>query len=381
MRNCDLTLLIIVLILAGVGIIFVYSSSAIIANDELHDSYYYLKRQIVWFIIGIILMRIFMNAEYDRLRKSGPLLLLVSIALLVLVLVPGIGKTIGGATRWIKISSFTLQPSELAKLACILYAADSLTRKQAVIGNFFRSLLPHLIIIGALFALLLLQPDFGTAIVIFCVIFVMCFISGIRLTHLFLPVLIALPFICVLVTKVGYRHKRILAFIDPWKYEKGSGFQIIQSFIALGSGGLFGSGLTESKQKLFFLPNPFTDFIFAVIGEELGFIGVCLIILLFIVLLYKGMNIALQSKDMFYKLLAVGVTSLIGIEAIINIGVNVGLLPTKGTTLPFISYGGSSLIFKFACIGILLNVSGKLTQAKACDYHVAAPFKVRKRGI
>jgi cell division protein FtsW len=164
--------------------------------------------------------------------------------------------------------------------------------------------------------------------------------------------------------KVGYRHKRMLVFLNPWKYEKGSGFQIIQSFIALGSGGLFGSGLTESKQKLFFLPKPYTDFIFAIIGEELGFIGAVFIIILFIILVYKGMAIALQSTDMFYKLLAVGVTSLIGIEAIFNIGVNIGMLPTKGTTLPFISYGGSSLVFKLACIGIILNVADKVNQVR-----------------
>lgn len=355
MKELDLTLLIVILTLTGIGIIMVYSSSAIIANDELNDSYYYLKRQIVWFIIGIVLMRIFMNLRYDSLRKLGPILLLISITALVLVLIPGIGKTLGGATRWIKIGSYTFQPSELAKFACIFYAADSLARKQDVIENFLRSLLPHLIIIGALFTLLLLQPDFGTAVVILCVIFIMCFVSGVKLFHLILPVLIALPFIYILITKVGYRQRRILAFLDPWKYQKGSGFQIIQSFIALGSGGIFGEGLTESKQKLFFLPKPHTDFIFAVIGEELGFIGAFFIIVLFIILLYKGMMISLQSKDMFYKLLAVGVTSLIGIEAIINIGVNVGFLPTKGTTLPFISYGGSSLIFKLASVGVLLK--------------------------
>lgn len=343
--------------LTNIGIIMVYSASAIISLERYNDPYFFLKRQLVWVFLGLLGMLFAARINYRAFPKLLKPALLFTLFLLVLVLFPQFGKAIAGAQRWLRIGDFTFQPSELAKLILILYMADTLSRKKEKIKNFTYGFLPPLIILGAIFILILLQPDLGTALIILVIILGMLFVSGVRLRHLFSLFLIALPSIWLLINKVGYRKRRILAFVDPWSDPRGAGFQIIQSLLALGSGGIFGRGLGEGTQKLFYLPAPHTDFIFAILGEELGFLGGVAVIILFGAFIYFGARIARRAPDLFGSLLALGITTWIGLQAMINIGVATGFLPTKGIPLPFISFGGSSLIFSLIGVGILLSIS------------------------
>lgn len=343
--------------LTSMGIIMVYSASAIISLERYNDPFFFLKRQLVWVFLGLLGMLFAARINYRAFPKLLKPALLFTLFLLVLVLFPQFGKAIAGARRWLRIGDFTFQPSELAKLILILYMADTLSRKKEKIKNFTYGFLPPLIILGAIFILILLQPDLGTALIILVVILGMLFVSGVRLRHLFSLFLIALPSIWLLINKVGYRKRRILAFVDPWSDPRGAGFQIIQSLLALGSGGIFGRGLGEGTQKLFYLPAPHTDFIFAILGEELGFLGGVAVIILFGAFIYFGARIARRAPDLFGSLLALGITTWIGLQAMINIGVATGFLPTKGIPLPFISFGGSSLIFSLIGVGILLSIS------------------------
>lgn len=353
----DATLAVVTLILVAIGIIMVYSSSAIIANESRGVSYLYLKKQLLWAFFGIICMIAFANISYTKMRNFSIIILFISLALLLLTFVPGLGATVGGARRWIRIGKFTFQPSEMVKPVLIFYVADALTRKQEVISSFFKGFFPILVIIGAFMFLLVSQPDLGTSIVIFISVFIIAYVCGVRVSHMFSIFLFSIPLLVTLIYKVGYRYKRILAFLSPQSAPESIGYQIMQSFIALGSGGLLGVGLGDGRQKLFYLPAPHTDFIFAIIGEELGFVGTFTICLLFVILVYRGILISLNCKDDFGRALAFGLTALIGLETVINMGVVCGLLPTKGATLPLISYGGSSLFFTLASIGILLNIS------------------------
>ena len=343
--------------LTSIGIIMVYSASAIISLERYNDPYFFLKRQLVWVFLGLLGMLFAARINYRAFPKLLKPALLFTLFLLVLVLFPQFGKAIAGARRWLRIGDFTLQPSEMAKLILILYIADTLSRKKEKIKNFTYGFLPPLIILGAIFILILLQPDLGTALIILVVILGMFFVSGVRLRHLFSLFLITLPSIWLLINKVGYRKRRILAFVDPWSDPRGAGFQIIQSLLALGSGGIFGRGLGEGTQKLFYLPAPHTDFIFAILGEELGFLGGVAVIILFGAFIYFGARIARRAPDLFGSLLALGITTWIGLQAMINIGVATGFLPTKGIPLPFISFGGSSLIFSLIGVGVLLSIS------------------------
>ncbi len=343
--------------LTSIGIIMVYSASAIISLERYNDPYFFLKRQLVWVFLGLLGMLFAARINYRAFPKLLKPALLFTLFLLVLVLFPQFGKEIAGARRWLRIGDFTLQPSELAKLILILYMADTLSRKKEKIKNFTYGFLPPLIILGAIFILILLQPDLGTALIILVVTLGMLFVSGVRLRHLFSLFLVALPSIWLLINKVGYRKRRILAFIDPWNDPRGAGFQIIQSLLALGSGGILGRGLGEGTQKLFYLPAPHTDFIFAILGEELGFLGGVAVIILFGAFIYFGARIARRAPDLFGSLLALGITTWIGLQAMINIGVATGFLPTKGLPLPFVSFGGSSLLFSLMGVGILLSIS------------------------
>ncbi len=343
--------------LTSIGIIMVYSASAIISLERYNDPYFFLKRQMVWVFLGLVGMLFAARINYRAFPKLLKPALIFTLFLLVLVLFPQFGKEIAGARRWLRIGDFTLQPSEMAKLILILYMADTLSRKKEKIKNFAYGFLPPLIILGVIFILILLQPDLGTALIILVVILGMLFVSGVRLRHLFSLFLIALPSIWLLINKVGYRKRRILAFLDPWGDPRGAGFQIIQSLLALGSGGILGRGLGEGTQKLFYLPAPHTDFIFAILGEELGFVGGAVVIILLGVFIYFGARIASRAPDLFGSLLALGITTWIGLQAIINIGVATGFLPTKGIPLPFISFGGSSLIFSLIGVGILMSIS------------------------
>jgi len=316
-----------------------------------------LKKQLFYILLGCIAMFVSMAIDYQKLRKVTKILLAFAVIPLVLVLVPGISREVGGAKRWLHIFGLNYQPSEFVKIALIIYMADFIFRKNRVLKDFWRGFVPPMAILGFVTLLVLLQPDLGTAVSLVVLVFTMLFVSGTRPRHLLISVLAALPCLYILVFRVPYRRARILAFLNPWLDPKGSGFQIIQSQIALGSGGIWGVGLGQGRQKLFYLPAAHTDFIFSIIGEELGLIGASVVILLFIFLIWNMSKVVYASRDPFGKLICIGVTTLIAFSAIVNIGVSIGALPTKGLPLPFISFGGSSLIFHMVAVGLLLNVS------------------------
>jgi len=257
----------------------------------------------------------------------------------------------------LRIGAVGFQPSELGKLALILYLADYLTRKQDKIKSFSRGFFPPMLVLGGMTGLILIQPDLGTVVLLGIVSLILLFVAGIRIIYLGGLVLFSLPALYFLISGVGYRQRRILAFLNPWQHATGAGYQIVQSFLALGSGGIKGVGLGESRQKLFYLPASYTDFIFSIVGEELGFIGTVSLVVLFLVFLWAGIRVAYQSPDLFGYLLGIGITVAISLQAIINIGVATGSLPTKGISLPFISFGGSSLLFNMMGVGLLLNIS------------------------
>jgi len=353
----DLWLLVLTIVLVTLGVTMVYSSSAVLAHERFGDSYYYLKRMLFFALIGFGLMIAAMRIPYRIYCKLAYPILLGSLALCVLVFVPGIGRTIGGATRWLRFGPFAFQPSELAKVALVLFLAYSLQKKADRIRSFRVGIIPHLIIMAVVAGAILMQRDFGSAIMIAVVTWLMLFAAGARLAYLFGMAAFVLPFAYIFLSGEGYRRRRILAFLNPWSDQYGAGFQIIQSFVAFNEGGWFGKGLGQGQQKLFYLPEAHTDFIFSVLGEELGLVGVIVVITLFALFCYRGLRIALNAPDLYGRYVAIGATVLVCLSSVFNIAVVMGLLPTKGMTLPFISYGGSSLIVSLFVVGILLNVS------------------------
>lgn len=354
--NIDIWLLLILFLLLGFGTVMIYSTSAIYAEEKYGDSMFFLKRHLSWICIGLIGMFATWRLDYHVLRKYSKILFFASIGLLMLVYVPGIGKTAGGAKRWLAVMGFNIQPSEVAKLALVVYLADILTRKQRWVTEFWKGLVPPLVAMGIMVGLVLLQPDLGTAVEMGLVAFMILFIAGVKFQYLATLGLSAMPFLYIFIFSTPYRRNRILSFINPWKDPEGIGFQIVQSFLALGSGGVFGVGLGQSRQKLFYLPAAHTDFVFSIIGEELGILGTLLVLFLFIAILWFGAHICLKALDLFGHFLALGIVSLISLQAIINIGVVTGSFPTKGLPLPFISYGGSSMAMCLVGFGILLNI-------------------------
>jgi len=357
----DYLLLLIVVILVGIGIVMVYSSSFINAATRFNDGVHFLKRQLCFSLIGLLLMVLIMNIRYQALKRFVYPILVTSLLLLTLVLIPGMGTSVGGSTRWFRIGTLSFQPSEFAKLSLVIFLAYSLSKKEGKIKSFLIGFLPHLIVTLLISGLVLLQPDFGSAMIMLLIFFILMFVAGgkiIYLTYLLCATSIGCYF---LISCVGYRLDRLTSYLNPWEDPTSMGFQIIQSFLAFGSGGLWGVGLGSGKQKLFYLPEPHTDFIFSIIGEEIGFIGVLLVIILFIILFYCGLRISIRAPDLFGTYLALGITSLIILHVVINMGVVMGILPTKGSTLPFISYGGTSLVVNLISIGVLLNISSQLS--------------------
>ena len=355
MKSIRRSIFIITFILLMIGIVMIYSSSALYAFEKFDDSALFLKRQIGFLFAGFILMLYMMSIDFAVIERLSKIIMIVSIALLVLVLIPGIGFSVAGARRWFRLGPLSFQPSEFAKLAVIIYLASFMQRKGYKIKDLFYGYIPCMSVIAATSFLILLQPDLGTAVSIFFIGFFVIFISGGELKHLFTTVLSGVPLLYYLIFSVPYRRRRMLVFLDPWKDSKGAGFQIVQSFLALGSGGLFGVGLGQSKQKLFYLPEPHTDFIFSIIGEELGFIGAGSVIILFAIFVWQGMRAFFKVNRPFNKVLIFGATAMIAFEVLVNIGVSVGAFPTKGLPLPFVSYGGSSLVFHMALVGLMLN--------------------------
>ncbi|MFZ5445434.1 MAG: putative lipid II flippase FtsW [Myxococcota bacterium] len=353
----DPLLLAAVLGLVGFGLVMVYSSSAITAQDKLGDSFYFLKRQAIAAGIGLFGMAVAMKLGYRRMARLAYPLLVIAVLLLVAVIIPGLGTTVGGAKRWLRVPGISLQPAEVAKVAWVIYLAYSLAKKREKVKSFSIGFVPHLGLAGVLVALCMLEPDFGSSVALLFLMFVMLFAAGARLSYIVGMVLAAIPFAYVAIASSPYRMKRITAFLDPWANRQGSGYQVAESLMSIGSGGITGLGLGDGRQKLFFLPEAHTDFIFAIIGEELGLLGVAFLIGLYVLVIWRGLRAALNASEEFGTYLGLGIVSLISFQAITNMAVAMGVVPTKGLTLPFISYGGSSLIVLMGAAGLLLSIS------------------------
>jgi cell division protein FtsW len=346
-----------ILALVAVGAVMVYSASAVEAGRRLGDEFHYLERQLAAGAIGLGLLVAALKAGHRRVAALAyPLL---GVTLFSLVLVKLVGRTAGGAQRWIPLGPVNLQPAELAKVALVLYLARSLARKQDKVRIFSIGLLPHLLVTGALVGLCLWQKDLGTGFILFMVLFAMLFAAGARVSYLVAATLLAAPIAWHLIKSTPYRYARWLAFLDPEQYKTGVGFQLWESLLGTANGGWLGQGLGQGKGKLFFLPAAHTDFIAAVIAEEAGLLGIVLLLALYGVVVWRGLRAALRAPDAFSCYAALGVTTLIGTQALVNLAVVFGLLPTKGLTLPFISYGGSSLLTLLGACGVLLAISGE----------------------
>ncbi|VAW36035.1 Cell division protein FtsW [hydrothermal vent metagenome] len=362
-RNADRTLIISTFLLVASGVVMVYSTSFVVAMKKFGDEYFFVKKHVAFAIIGLVLFVVFSRIPYHLYKKLTYPILIGSVILLACLFVPGVGHKVGGATRWIRVMGITFQPSELAKVAVIIFLAYSLEAKQGVIKSFSLGFLPNILIPGIVIAMIMVQPDFGSAVTLSLMVFILCFVGGVSALHLTGLLAMVVPALYVVVAHFGYMTQRMLTYIDPWKDPYGAGFQIIQSFLAFGSGGVWGLGLGEGRQKLFYLPEAHTDFIFSVIGEELGLIGVGVVIFLYAVFFVSGLMVALRAKDLFGTYLALGLTLLITLQAMINMAVVMGVLPSKGLPLPLISYGGSSLVMSLVAVGIILNVYIKGNEA------------------
>lgn len=355
-KSPDFVLFITVMCLLSIGVIMVLSASEYKTLIYYNDSFYYFKRQLLWSLLGLTAMFIMINFDYRRLRQYIMPFLAVSFISLMLVLVPGIGREVGGATRSIGIGPIPFSPAELVKLSIIIFTAYGLSRGRERVKD-VRGIAPYLIVLILACGLIMKQPDLGTTLSLAGIVIIMIFAAGASLKHLGSIALAGVLAVISAIFLEPYRLQRLMAFRDPWADPQDTGFQIIQGLYAIGSGGLFGLGLGQSKQKFLYLPENHTDFIFAIIGEELGFIGATLVIMLFILFIWRGLKIAVTSQDPFASLLATGITAWVGVQAFMNIGVVTGSLPITGIPLPFISFGGTSLLFTMAAVGILLNIS------------------------
>ena len=356
-NNMDFTLLITVLILLAIGVAMVFSASSISSQLKYQDKYHFLKSQGAYALLGIAVMLFLSRFNYKILGKFAPILVVVSIVLLLLVFVPGIGFQANGAWRWIQIGPIPMQPSEFAKFTLILFMAKSISNKKDKIRTFFQGVVPYILLMSVYCILIILEPNKSMAMIFVLITFALLFSAGAKITHLLVWGLPLIPAAAYIFIKDKYSLLRITSYMDPWADPLKSGYQAIQSLLALGSGGLFGLGLGNSRQKFFYIPEPQNDFIFSIIGEELGFIGTFTIIVLFLLLIWRGIRIAMHAPDSFGCLLATGIVCMIAIQVILNIAVATVSIPTTGVSLPFISSGGTSLLFAMANMGILLNIS------------------------
>jgi cell division protein FtsW len=356
-ERIDKTVVILALLLVSIGIVMVYSASAVLAARRYGDSFYFFKRQIVWASVGVLILMAFAMTPYSLWYHISTPMVLLTCLLLLLVLIPKIGMEANGSRRWLKWSSFSFQPSELSKLAIVIYLARYLSRKDSRLKDFLHGFFPPVVMVGVVLLLVMAEPDLGTAVLIGMVAGCLLFAGGARCSHLLMLAVLLIPVAVGLILGTGYRRQRLLTFLDPWSHQADGGFQVVQSFLALGDGGPLGTGLGEGRQKLFFLPEPHTDFIFSVLGEELGFLGAAAVLILYLILVARGMTISIHANQPFGYYLGFGISLMLGLQVMMNIGVVTGLLPTKGLTLPFLSYGGSSLVSSLAGIGILLSIS------------------------
>ncbi len=358
-RGLDLLLLGATLALVGLGLVLVYSSSAVFASDRYGSPTYFLKRDLVYVAAGLLDIYAGWRIDYRTYQRLDYPILLGCLVLLLLLLIPGLGTRVDGATRWFRIAGVSIQPSEPAKLALVVYLACSLALKRDEVRSFSIGFLPHLCVAGLMCALVLKQPDLGTSAILGGVTVIMLFVAGTKLSYIVIAALACAPIVYQLIVGTPWRLRRLLAFIDPWAYRKDAGYQISESLISVGSGGTFGLGLGDGKQKLFFLPASHTDFIFAIVGEELGLVGMAAVVALFVVILVRGVTAAMRARDLFGSHLAFGVTATFCLQALLHMFVVLGLVPTKGITLPLMSYGGSALVTALFGMGMLLNVAAR----------------------
>ncbi len=346
-----------IIMLLGIGVVMVYSSSAVKGYLYYNDPYHYFKADLIWVAIGLAAMFLCMRLDLNFLRKWAKTALYVALGLLVMVKIPGLGREVNGATRWIGLGPLSIQPSEVIKLSMVLVMAHILAKNPHQVQSFRRGVLPILGLLALVAGLIMLQPDLGTTLVIAGTTFCMLIAAGARTKHLLTLGGSGLGLVIAAIAAAPYRMRRILAFLDPWADPSGKGYQTIQALLALGPGGLFGLGLGQSRQKFLYLPENHTDFIFAMIGEELGFVGAGIVVLLFFLFAWRGYKVAMNVNDTFLGLMAVGLTSMVSLQAMVNMGVVSGMLPVTGITLPFLSYGGTSLVFTMLGVGVLLNIS------------------------
>lgn len=375
-RPADRFLLVVTLLLVGLGIVMIYSASAIRAQERFGDPVFFLKKQMVYALVGLLAMAWAVGRDLKTFQRLTPIFFLGSLLLLLLVLVPHVGVRVNGARRWIRFFGLSFQPAELAKFAVIFFLASYLARRQDRLDSFLDGFLPPVCLTGLMAGLIILQPNFGTAAILLFVAAVLFFVGGARVGHLLSTAAAALPVLLLLVLRSSHGRTRLFALFDPARVSAKATYQLDQSFYALGPGGLFGRGLGESMQKLFFLPEPHTDFIFAIVGEEMGFVGAMLVLLLFGLFLWRGTRAAVRAGDPYASYLAMGITGLIVGQAALNMAVVSGLLPTTGVPLPFVSFGGSSLTLTLFGVGVLLNVSRRSGEAGQGGLAVRAPSSV-----
>jgi cell division protein FtsW len=346
-----------VLALAAFGTVMVFSAGAVFAAKRYGDAFYFLKRELVYALIGLCGFQVALRIDYGIYRRFAYPLLAASVLLLAAVL--KLGPRVGGAIRWFRFGPLSFQPSELAKFALCVYLATLLARKAEQVKDFSVGFLPPLVVTGVLMGLLLKQPDLGTAVIFGAVALGLLFVAGTRTSYLILAVLVAAPAGWNFILSTPFRMRRMLAFLDPWAFRRDVGYQITESLISVGSGGVSGLGLGDGRQKLFFLPEAHTDFILSIVGEELGLCGILFVVAAFAVLVARGLRAALRARDPFGCYLAFGITAMFGLQALVNVGVVLGSLPTKGLPLPFISYGGTSLVASLFMAGVLGNISAR----------------------
>ena len=354
MGQIDFVLFATIMLLVAIGVVMVYSAGSYYSAFKYNDPEYYLKKQAMWAFVGGIFMVAAIKTDYHIIKKFTGIFMLGTVVLLVVVL---FCPAINGSKRWIPLGIANFQPSEIAKYIIVLYMAKSLTQKGEKVKEFMKGVLPYLMVSGLYAGLILLEPNLSIAAVIMIVTVVILFAVGARFLHLFAIGSTLVAAVGVLTILAPYRLKRLMNFRDPFADSQGAGYQLVQSLLALGSGGITGAGIGQSRQKCLYIPEPHTDFIFAIIGEELGLIGGTFIILLFIIFIWRGIKTAVTASDMYGTILAIGITSVVGVQAIINIAVVTGSMPVTGVPLPFISYGGSALVFNMLAVGVLLNVS------------------------
>lgn len=351
----DLVLFTTVLALVGFGVVMVYSASAVYATQKFGSATYFLKRDLVWTGLGLTAMAVGMRVDFGAYRRWSYAMLIAAIGMLGAVLI--VGARINGARRWFHFGGISFQPAELAKLALVVYLAYSLAKKAEKVKSFTVGFVPHMIVCGVMMGLLLKQPDLGTAVILGMTTIILLFVAGAKVSYICIAFLGAAPILYQAIVGTPWRLRRMLAYLDPWQYRYDVGYQITESLISVGSGGVNGLGLGDGRQKLFFLPEAHTDYIMAIVGEELGLVGICCVAALFVVLIWRGARAALTARDAFGCYLGFGITAMFGLQAIVNLGVVLGALPTKGLPLPFVSFGGSTLVVDLFAMGILLNIS------------------------